>query len=185
MKFPKIETERLILRIYKPEELERVYDLCSDKDITRYFPPEYSVKKDDVLTSLPRRKERWQTQGFGQFGVFDKTEENLLGYCGLQFLDKTELVEIYYGFFREFWGKGFATEAAKAVLRFGFEQIKLPKIVGVTHPDNFDSQKVLKKVGLNGGGNARFYNMEVVYFELAAKKFKPDKSFYKLSRTKG
>lgn len=178
--FPQIETERLLLRTYKPDEMERVYELSSDKNVTRHFQPDFKIDKVEVLASLPKRLERWQKQGFGQFGVFDKFTQILIGYSGFQYFEQTELVEIYYGFFKEFWGKGFATEAASAVLRFGFEQVKLPKIVAVTHPENIESQKVLKKLGLSGGELAEFYDMSVVYYEITAEQFKPDKNFYKL-----
>lgn len=183
--FPQIETERLLLRTYKPGEMEKVYELCSDKDVTRHFPPYFKIEKEEVLASLPARMERWRTQGFGQFGVFDKADENLMGYCGFQYLDGTPDVEIYYGFFKKHWGKGFATEAARAALRFGFEQAKLTKITAVTHPENVESQNVLRKIGLQGGEIAEFYKMPVAYFEITAQQFAPDDSFYNLSFTEG
>ncbi len=183
--FPRIETERLVLRTYKPDEMERVYELSSDKDVTRHFPPYFKIVKEEVLASLPRRLDRWKTQGFGQLGVFDKDSENLIGYSGFQYLDSTETVEIYYGFFKTSWGKGFATEAACALLRFGFEQVKLPKIAAVTHPENIESQKVLKKIGFKDGRLTEFYNVKAVYFELAVEEFKPIEEFYNLSFTEG
>src|SRR4051812_21054678 len=104
MKFPEIETERLKLRTYKQDEMEKVYELCSDKDVTKHFPPYFHLDKDEVLASFPARRRRWETQGFGQFGVFDKSGENLMGYSGFQYLDNTETVELYYGFFKKHWG---------------------------------------------------------------------------------
>ncbi len=182
---PQIETARLLLRTYKPDEMESVYELSSDKDVTRHFPAGFKISKEEVLASLPKRLERWQTQGFGQFGVFDKFAGNLIGYSGFQYLDQTELVEIYYGFFKKHWGKGFATEAARAVLRFGFEQVKLPKIAAVTHPENHESQKVLKKLGFNEGVLTEFYGVKAVYFELTAEEFSPAEEFYDLNFTEG
>ncbi|HVE57557.1 MAG TPA: GNAT family N-acetyltransferase [Pyrinomonadaceae bacterium] len=183
--FPQIETERLLLRTYKPDEMEKVFELSSDKDVTKHFPPYFRIEKKEVLASLPARLERWRTQGFGQFGVFDKADGNLIGYCGFQYLDQTQAVEIYYGFFKKHWGKGFATEAARAALRFGFEQAKLPKITAVTHPENIESQKVLRKIGFNGGELTEFYKMPVVYFEITVEQYEPDDSFYNLSFTEG
>lgn len=168
---PRIETERLLLRTYKQDDLETVYLLASDPYVTHFFPARPAVDREDVLSSLPRRNERWQKQGFGQFGVFEKKTEKLIGYCGLQYLDNTPEVEIYYGFFHDHWGKGLATEAAKAVLKFGFEQAKLERIVGVTHPENIASQKVLLNIGLKREKTARFYGEETVYFALSAKEY--------------
>ena len=183
MLLPHIETERLKLRTYKTEDLETVYRLFSDAHITRFFHEDFSVNRADILASLPRRRSRWQSRGFGQFGVFEKTvERRLIGFCGLQYLDKTSDVEIFYGFFREFWGKGLGTEAARAVLRFGFEHAKLERIVAVTRPENLASQMVLLKLGMTPQEKEReFYGVKVALFVLERADFKTtDLPFYKL-----
>jgi len=171
MLLPRIKTERLLLRTYTTDDLESVYLIISDKDVMRFFSADVTVERETVLTSLPRRMEKWKTQGFGQFGVFDKRSEKLIGYCGLQYLDNTNEVEIYYGFFKDFWGKGLATEAAKAVLRFGFEQVELEKIVAVTHPENTASQKVLLKLSFKQKENTVFYGVEAAYFAMMREDF--------------
>ena len=184
MLLPIIETERLLLRMYRADELESVYRLITDKNVTKFFPDYYTVEKDYVLTSLPRRIERWRKYGFGQLGVFDKTTNQLIGYCGLQYLDNTDEVEIYYGLHKKFWRKGLATEAAKSILRFGFEKLQLPRIVGATHPDNTDSQRVLMKLGMQRGANACFYELEAAYFFLSREDYQDnDAAFYKLDFT--
>jgi ribosomal-protein-alanine N-acetyltransferase len=149
------------------------------------FLPDYPVEKEDVLASLPRRLQRWREQGFAQLGVFEKATEKLTGYCGLQYLDQTPEVEIYYGFFKPFWGKGYASEAAKALLRFGFEEAGLEKIVGATHPENFASQGVLRKSGLKQEKDLRhLYGEDSVYFSLLREDYKPGNATYNLSFTK-
>ncbi len=183
--FPQIETERLLLRTYKPDEMERVYELSSDKDVTKHFPPYFKIIKEEVLVSLPTRLARWTNQGFGQLGVFDKALGDLIGYCGFQYLDKTEIVEIYYGFFKNYWGKGFATEAARAMMHYGFCRVKLPKIAAVTHPENHESQKVLMKLGFNNPQTVEFYKVKAVYFEMSAEDYQPPEFYYNLSFTKG
>jgi RimJ/RimL family protein N-acetyltransferase len=182
---PKIETERLLLRMYQPPELEIIYKMLTDKNVTRFYPPGFSITREDVLASLPRRLERWRERGFAQLGVFEKTNENLIGYCGLQYFDNTPEVEIYYGFFKDAWGKGYATEAARAMLRFGFEETTLDKIVAGTHPDNIASQKVLQKIGLKKHvGLRKFYNIDSVYFSIFRESYKPDTATkYVLSQT--
>ncbi|MET0753512.1 MAG: GNAT family N-acetyltransferase [Pyrinomonadaceae bacterium] len=185
MRLPIIETKRLLLRMYKPEELEIVYKMLADKDVTRFYPPGFSIAREDVLASLPRRLERWRERGFAQLGVFEKENENLIGYCGLQYFDDTPEVEIYYGFFKNSWGKGFATESAKAMLRFGFEETNLDEIVAGTHPDNFASQKVLTNISLKKHeGLRRFYNIDSVYFSISRENYKPDNAEYDLNWTK-
>jgi RimJ/RimL family protein N-acetyltransferase len=181
MLVPVIETKRLLLRTYKTQDLETVYLLCSDPEVTQFFSTEYKVNREDILASLPRRLKRWQTQGFGQFGVFEKKSNKLIGYCGMQYLEEKSEVEIYYGLFKEYWLKGLATEAAMAVLRFGFEELNLPQIVAVTHPENLSSHKVLQKIGMKRGDNAEFYNTEAAYFSVVRADYKNNINSYKLS----
>jgi RimJ/RimL family protein N-acetyltransferase len=185
MLVPGIETERLLLRMYRPEELETIYQMLSDKNVTRFYPPGFTITREVVLASMPRRLEVWRERGFAQLGVFEKETGNLVGYCGLQPFDKTPEIEIYYGYFKDAWGKGYATEAARAMLRFGFEETTLDKIVAGTHPDNFASQKVLEKIGLEKQeGLRRFYNIDSVYFSILRQDYKPDETAkYVLSRT--
>ena len=178
---PRIETERLLLRTYQPEDLETVYLLCSDPDVAEFFPDYYSINKEHVLASLPRRIERWRKFGFGQLGVFEKTSEELIGYCGMQYLDDTTEVELYYGFFKKYWKRGYATEAAKAILKFGFEQIKLERIVAVTNPKNIPSQKVLLRLGMKKGGERKFYKVDAAYFSMRRVDYQPENDFYNLS----
>ena len=167
--------------MYRADELEAVYYLITDKDVTEFFPIYQTFVKTEVLGSLPRRIERWRKYGFGQLGVFDKESEKLIGYCGLQPLNDTGEIEIYYGFYKDFWGKGLATETAKAVLRFGFEDARLPRIVAATHPNNTNSQKLLLRLGMKQGQNGRFYDLEAAYFFLMREDYQNDEAaFYKL-----
>lgn len=182
MLLPRIETERLVLRTYRTEDLDTVFRLCSDAHVTRFFHDDYSVDRADVLASLPRRRKRWRTHGFGQLGAFEKQSGALIGFCGLQYLDKTPDVEIYYGFFKQFWGKGIATEAARAVLRFGFERLNLEKIVAATHLENAASQAVLRKLGMTKQAQIRnLYGVDARLFILRRADADFGSDFYKLN----
>jgi len=79
------------------------------------------------------------------FIIMDK---KLIGWCGLAFLDKTEEIEIGYGIAKEYWGRGFTTEAATASIRYGFEEARLNRIVAVAMPENITSRRVMEKIGM-------------------------------------
>lgn len=165
-RFPEIETERLCLRPYRQEDLEAFYEIAGDPRVRRYFPEGSKIERGDILGSLPKRIDYWRQNGFGQFGVFEKSGGKLVGYCGLKNLEETEEIEIYYGYARDSWGRGYATEAAAAVLRFGFEEAGLERIVAVTHIENTASQKVIGKIGLKWERCAVFYGLDVNYSAL-------------------
>jgi ribosomal-protein-alanine N-acetyltransferase len=180
MRLPIIETEHLLLRTYVQDDMETIFQMITDPDVRRFFP-DRRHKREDIMASLPARMEFWKENGFGQFGICEKGSGNLVGYCGLKPLDETDEIEIYYGFFREAWGKGYATESATAVLRFGFEEALLERIVGCTHTENFASQKVLEKIGLIREGEAFHYDMDLFYFALMKEDYRAPTSEYSLS----
>lgn len=172
MNLPCIETERLFLRVYKPEDLDALYAVRNDSDVCQYFPAYYSPpSKEDLSEGIVRHTRRWRETGFGEFAVIEKASEKLIGYCGLMYFDNTEEIEIYYGFPKKYWGRGFATEAARAVLKFAFDKVNPAYIVAVTNPKNIASQKVLEKIGLKFQGDITCYQMNCSYFRICREEF--------------
>lgn len=172
MSLPSIETDRLFLRVYAPDDLDARHAIRNDPDVYQYFPPYYSPPtKEKVVEGIASSIQRWQEDGLGEFAVIERASGELIGYCGLQPLDNTEEIEIYYGFPRKNWGKGYATEAAQAVLKFAFDEANLQRVVGVTNPKNIASQKVLQKIGLKYQGQITCYQMDCSYFRISREEF--------------
>lgn len=172
MNLPSIETARLFLRVYAPGDLDARHAIRNDPDIYQYFPPYYTPPtKEKAREGIALSIQRWQENGFGEFAVIEKISGELIGYCGLMHLDNTEEIEIYYGFPKKYWGKGYATEAARAVLKFAFDEVNLTQVVAVTNPKNIASQKVLEKIGLKFQGEINCYQMECSYFRISREEF--------------
>ncbi len=100
------------------------------------------------------------------WAVVVKDSGHVIGYCGLIFLEGTTEVELAYGLAKSSWGKGFATEAARASLRFGFEELKLNRVVAVVNPQNIPSQRVLEKLGMKYTKDAHHYDADLMYYEI-------------------
>ena len=79
---------------------------------------------------------------------FHKEDSALIGWSGLSYLEDTGEVEIGYGLAKPYWGRGLASEAAAATIKYGFEQLGLPRIVAIASPDNITSRRVLEKLGM-------------------------------------
>ena len=180
--FPQIETARLRLRVPVPEDADPLSSIWSDPEVTKFIPIILFRTKDEIKEFIPLTVQRWEERGFGLFSVVNKENDTMIGYCGLQFLNGTGEVEIYYGFSKDAWDNGFATEAARAVLRYGFEKVKLDHIAGVTQPENTASQKVLEKIGLEKQPETRkFYENDCAYYTASKENYAPDGSVYRLS----
>jgi len=183
MNFPLIETARLRLRIMTGDDADSLYSIWSDPEVMKFIPIVLFRTQKEVKDFIPMALQRWEDRGFGIFAVTDKENGQMMGYCGLQYLDESPEVEIYYGFSKDYWGQGFATEAARAVLRFAFEEKKIEYIAGITHLENAASQKVLEKIGLEKYPEKRkFYDTECTYFTASLDKYTPpNEAFYRLT----
>ncbi|MEP6924727.1 MAG: GNAT family N-acetyltransferase [Pyrinomonadaceae bacterium] len=185
---PELETSRLVLRTYLPEDIDALLEIWRDPDLTKYFPPDFRERdQNERHKYVAHVTNLWQSRGFSQWGIVSKDEGKLIGYCGLQPLGNTQDVELYYGLTRRVWRQGLATEAARAAVRYGFEEVNLPRITALTFPQNIASQKVLEKLGFEHGGAQIFYQKEVFYFEISRQEYErvKDESFYRLRRRDG
>ena len=99
---------------------------------------------DEKIQSL---QDHWVQYGFGQWSVLDKKSDEVIGLCGLHHSD--DGIELSYMFFPASWGRGLAREAAQASIEFGFNALKLDKIISITQEANTRSIKLLEKMGMN------------------------------------
>ncbi|MEO8072976.1 MAG: GNAT family N-acetyltransferase [Acidobacteriota bacterium] len=180
--YPIIETERLLLRMFKAEYLDTIYCLFSDADVQKYLSVENKRTREQLKTALKNFICRWEERGFGLWCVTEKKTGEIVDYCGFQYFDNMPQVEIVFAFLKNFWFKGFATEAAKACLRFWFEEMNWDQVFAATSPKNLASLHVLEKIGMSYVEKSDHYQMELVTHLISRDKYQPDKSFYKMIR---
>ncbi|MGD9317423.1 MAG: GNAT family N-acetyltransferase [Anaerolineae bacterium] len=148
MTIPTITTPRLVLRAFTTEDVEPMYHILRGEDVLRYFPPMEPPPQERVRKMVSGLLKHWETRGYGLWAVESPSSGQLMGRCGLQWLPDTEEVEVDYILGRPFWGQGFATEAARTSLRYGFEELELERVVGIAHVENIASQRVMEKLGM-------------------------------------
>ena len=181
LSFPSIETARLRLRMLEQDDVESIHSIWSDPEVMKFIPIVLFRSREEISEFIPLSLQRWEERGFGIFAVTEKESGQMVGYCGLQYLDGTPEVEIYYGFSKDSWNQGIATEAARAVIEFGFEHLKLESIAGITHPDNIASQNVLEKLGLKKiAENRKFYDTDCAYFAVSRDDYSSTGEGYRL-----
>jgi RimJ/RimL family protein N-acetyltransferase len=141
-----LKTERLELREFLPQDAEQMYQLNLDPEVIRYTgdPPFASiVEAADFLSAY----DDYSRNGFGRWAVIRKQDGAFIGWSGLKRHDDG-MVDIGFRFFQHEWGKGYATESAKAVLDCGFNELKLEEIIGRAAKANTASIRVLEKLGM-------------------------------------
>lgn len=126
-----------------------MYRIFCDADVMRFS--EGIQTKEWVTTWLHACLERYQTWGFGPYAVLEQRSQSVIGYCGLFFfpdIDGQTEVEIGYRLAKSAWGKGYATEAAKAVRDFAFTALGIKRLIAMIDPSNVPSIHVAKKIGM-------------------------------------
>ncbi len=161
-----IETARLRLRRFTLQDLDALTGINSDPEVMRFIGNGNPATPAQTKAALDSILNHWEKHGFGLWAVEQKKDRSVAGFCGLKYLDRTEEIEVGYRLARNFWGMGFATEGGSASLRYGWDVLKLQRIVAVVQPGNSASQRVLEKIGLRFVSRAVYYNSSVLYYEI-------------------
>ncbi len=161
-------SERLRLRRGRPGDLEKFAALNGDGMVMRYisghaFEPGSAESDATAKRHFTMAK---RDDGLGIWLLEWRHKPGFLGWAGLFELPGSDKIEVGYRLSRAAWGQGVATEAARRLIVYGFDEKSLPLICAVTHQENQASKRVLKKAGLNYLGLRRNYNLELTYFEL-------------------
>lgn len=152
-----LETKRLILKTTELSDLDNLVALRSDPDVMKYTGDDVQGK-EEVKEALNFFISYYDKHGMGFFSVFEKETGSFVGQAGLFHLlfdERQPEIEIAYRLHKKFWGKGYATELAKAIIQWGFQHLSKDKLIASSYPENVASQKVLKKAGLDFRGRIK------------------------------
>jgi ribosomal-protein-alanine N-acetyltransferase len=145
-----LKTDRLILRRWRAADLQPFAEINADPVAMRFMPTTFGIEVSRIL--ITQFETHFQSHGFGVWAIEAPGVAPFIGFLGLQHVGFdthfTPAVEIGWRLSPAHWGKGYATEAAKEALRFGFEELNLDQIVSFTVPDNKPSWSVMERIGM-------------------------------------
>ncbi|RZM20549.1 MAG: N-acetyltransferase, partial [Pedobacter sp.] len=141
------ETERLRLRQFSTADAGLVLQLNSDPAVTKFLHERLLTDEADAANVIEKIILPQYEKGLGRWAVFVKEDDQFIGWCGLKYRADIDETDIGYRFIPSSWGKGYATEAARATLKYGFEHLKLGTITGCAHIENTASLKILETIG--------------------------------------
>lgn len=170
-----IETNRLILRQFHENDLEAYHiDIFNDPRVMRYLISTNShPSRESTRRQITQILQDWKDNQFGLWAVTFKEHRKFIGHCGLNIIPDTDEIEVQYAFSSKYWGKGLATEATQAALRYGFEELKLDQIAAVSFPENALARRVLKKIGMVNRGERWYYGTNLAYYTIYRSQFTP------------
>jgi RimJ/RimL family protein N-acetyltransferase len=144
-----MQTENLYLRRFTLDDAEEYWPLVSMPEVIRYTGDRAQASIDDVRTILASKPLRdYATHGYGRMACIEKSSGRLVGFSGLKFLEELNEVDIGYRFLPDCWGKGYATESARALMQNGAIEHGIDRVIGLVQPANVASARVLGKLGL-------------------------------------
>jgi len=173
-----IETTRLRLRMLSPEDADDLSAIFADPEVVKFLGVEAGItlSRSETESALEGMIACWKRNEFGRWAVIEKESGKLVGLCGIRLLEGAP--ELFYLFAKESWGRGFATEAAAAALRDGFERLQFERIIAVTRPGNTASIKVLTKIGMRFEKEVKPYGVDGVRYVTTRSEFQTADSIY-------
>lgn len=168
----RIETPRLLLRPIIEADAAAMFEMDSNPKVLTYIPivPQTDIRQSQRIVQHVQKQ--YQEHGIGRVAVVLKETNEFVGWSGFKWITehingRTEFHELGYRFLERHWGKGYATESAKACLEYAFNVLEFPVIYAYAAAEHFDSQKVLTKVGFkfietfdDGSGPCHWYKCE-------------------------
>lgn len=167
-----LETSRLVLRPFVPQDLDLLHALFTQRDVRRFLWDDLVVSRETVAALIAASLASFSAVGFGQWMAEDRKTRGLVGFCGLRSVSEGPEIEILYALLRERWGEGLATESANAVLSHAFLRLGLPRVVGRTDSPNLASVRVLERLGMQFEGEHVIRGLPTLHYGLSDAAFR-------------
>ncbi|MDO8998734.1 MAG: GNAT family N-acetyltransferase [Bacteroidota bacterium] len=169
-----LETERLLLREILPADKDGMFELDKNPEVHRFLGNTPVKDIEQVREVIQFIRQQYTNNGIGRFAIIEKSSNKFIGWCGLKLFKETvnnhtDFYDLGYRLIPKYWNQGYATEASKAWLNYGFETMKLNEIYAMTDSRNLNSNKVLKKLGFNFIEKFDFMGDESDWFKITKK----------------
>jgi RimJ/RimL family protein N-acetyltransferase len=159
-----LETERLILRMFREDDIERYASICADPEVMRYLGDGKTLTRAEAWRQMAMIVGHWQLRGYGIWAVEERKSKDLVGRVGFFNPEGWPGFELGWVLGREYWGKGYASEGARRALDYAFTEMKRDHVISLIHPDNRGSMRVAERIGEQLEGKTEIFGHEVVVY---------------------
>ena len=146
---PTLETENLILRPFKDEDVDDYFGVLDSPEVRRWLHLPESLDRSDAWQQMAGFLGQWELRGTGNWALEEKKSGQFVGRAGLHRPERHDWpgVEVGWTLHPDYWGRGYATEAGAAAVRYGFDELEVDKLFSCILPENYKSQTVAKRLG--------------------------------------
>jgi RimJ/RimL family protein N-acetyltransferase len=161
----RLDTERLVIRTFEHEDADAWIAMLSEPEVLRFLPTGPSPTLETFERAIESRHAMEREIGYAMWAVDDRTTGEFIGQCGIRpaksmDADAGSEIDLAYHFARASWNRGYATEAAGAVVSYGLGPLGLDSVMAVVVPENIGSWRVMEKVGMRYEGLADYYGLK-------------------------
>jgi ribosomal-protein-alanine N-acetyltransferase len=176
-----IRTARLSLRPLTLDDLDSIHALWTNPGVRRFLFDDQIISCEQAAAEINDSIARFETHGCGLWGARLRELPELIGFCGFRFFHDPPQLQLLYGFHPDHWSKGFATEAARAMIRFAFEQAGLDFVIASADAPNLASLRVMERAGMSFDRRETVDELDAVYYRLDRRDFTPDMNSWEVS----
>jgi RimJ/RimL family protein N-acetyltransferase len=159
----RLETERLILRMFREDDFEQYASFCADEEVMRYLGGK-PYTRFEAWRHMAYLIGHWHLLGYGHWAVEEKASGNFIGRIGFLNPAGWPGFELGWTLGRPYWGKGYATEGARRALDYAFKELDRKHVISLIHPENVGSIRVAERLGEKPEGRAEVIGIEVIVY---------------------
>jgi ribosomal-protein-alanine N-acetyltransferase len=174
MAITKIETKRLRLIPLSPDDLDLMHGVWVEPGVRRFLWDDEIISKEYAAGVISESVKLFEAEGLGLWSVRPRGEDRVIGFGGFWFFHDPPELQILYGLAEADWNKGFATEIAKALIKYGFEELGLDRIEGSADAPNLSSHRVMEKSGMTFDKRVDKNGLDTVYYSNDRASFKTE-----------
>ena len=166
MLIPQLETERLILRGLREEDLDAYAQMCGDADVMRYMGAGKPLSRWESWRNMATMLGHWQLRAYGMWAVEERSSGEMIGRIGCWQPEGWPGFEIGWTLRQAYWGRGLATEGARAAINYAFKELQQSYVISLIRPDNHASKRVAQKLGEKLTGRTEIFGGEALIYRI-------------------
>lgn len=160
----RLETERLLMRMWRKDDFEPYANMCADPEVMRFLVGGKPYNRVEAWRHMAFLVGHWTLLGYGHWAVEEKASGKFVGRIGFLNPEGWPGFEVGWTLGREFWGKGYATEGGQRALEYAFNELNKSHVISLIHPENHPSIKVAERLGEKLEGTAEIFGMPVLVY---------------------
>lgn len=164
MQIPQLKTQRLILRAFCEADLDAYAEMCADPEVMRYIGKGQPLSRSESWRNMAMMLGHWYLRDYGMWAVEERQSKVMIGRIGCWQPEGWPGFEVGWMLRRAYWGRGFATEGARAAMNHAFYELKQFHVISLIRPENADSRQVAEKLGEKLEGAIELFGNEAVVY---------------------